>query len=604
MRNYFKIGFFSSLVALSGVTISYAERNSLPQQCQENPASGCLDNILNSLRLKIEAEPNISTRQEYLSGIAVTLITARRLEQAEQFTRDIQSENLRDQNLGSIASDYAEKGNLEDAQRVLESIKSPIIRGIVEVAILSADFNADSIDESLKRIAKIENLPLRESGRSEIAKDLALSGDYERAKEIADGMSEGGLRNHLFGWIALKQLDAISVEEAMVTLKSMTPVDQRMIAQSHLAKKLSDKGNETASTRLFEQTRKMLTQHDLDAERFMVVQEKLAMDNSDVGRQEIALEIALGITDPARKIGVFSHVADNYARKNDETAAVSLYTQSVREAQKVTPEPRKANILNMLSRRLALQGAAVEAAAIADTVKDPHSRALAMQEIGFTLLRQGDLVKAEQIFRKISDPDFKDHSLLHLAARLQEAGRTTEAIGTLDAVIDNISRRPGSPLLDIVYPPMAIVQLKTGRLEEATSSLMRISERDMRIENMLAVAKSAVEMGQVEFAGSLGEKALEETKHLESDDQKVRWLSKIILSEAAKIGADKIRTLVGLIEDDQQRNKLITALGFGLLDQGERIKARTLVGELGDRDTKDQFELVMLSWLLNDALKH
>ncbi|MFN3253404.1 tetratricopeptide repeat protein [Roseibium album] len=604
MRRVLQLSLISSLLIVSGTGMSLGQTSPMPQHCQVNPTSDCLDTILDRLLAKIEAEQDGNSRQEYLSGIAVTLISEGKFQRAERFARGIQADNLREQNLGSIASGYAENGQLDDARRVLKSIESPIIRGIVEVAISGADLDSDAVDENLQRLAKIENPSLRDSGFSEVAKEIALSGNYERAKEIAELMAPGGLKNHLLGWLALEQLDVSPIDDVIATLNGISPADQRVIAQSHLAKELSIRGNEAVSKRLFDQSRQMLDQLDLKADRILVLREKLAMDNSDAGNQQIALDIAQGIEDPVRKIGVYSYIAGNYANNAKKPQAIELLLRGVEKTKKIDPEPERANIQSMLSRRLAQLGAAAEAALIADFVEDIHSRSLAMQEIGFILLRQGDLAQAGQVFRQIPDPDFKDHTLLHLAVALQEAGQTDEAVDLLEEVIADVRQRPQSPLLDIIYPPMAVLQLKLERQDDAIVSLMQISDPDVRIEKLLSVAKHASKNGETKFAALLSEKALEETEQLKNTDRQMHWLSTMILQHPANFDLGDIEGLVGLIEEDQRKNSFITTLAYGFLDKGLADRAQMLINELADQETRDWFELAMLGLLLNDALKN
>lgn len=127
----------------------------------------------------------------------------------------IGSNDGRAQAMISVVPRYLEKGNVDLAAELANTVDDPFVRDRLLIAVAETCAAADDDEYALQLVEAMEDPGMQAQARERIGLKLASVGDIEKARSVADAMDH---RDNVLGGIAIRQAADGAVDEALRTI--------------------------------------------------------------------------------------------------------------------------------------------------------------------------------------------------------------------------------------------------------------------------------------------------------------------------------------------------------------------------------------------------
>ena len=598
MKSFPKL-LLTTAVLISG-SLAQAEAKPSLEACLAKPERACISTFTDEFLARTKGINDASRQADMRYGMAVQLIQAKQFEQAEQIARTVTATKIRQPIFGTLASEYARTGDVENARRILNGITDPVITTIVLSAIAEVELTPDALDKSLQKAKTLQDDGLRFTAFDAIAKKLVSAGRLKDAENTAGLITYAPSRDFLFERIAQKLIEQDRFDEAFAIIGKIETVSGRIISLTELAHLFHSNGRPDLRGHLLDEAHNRISLIQPGDAKQLRARVMLAENLAEFGQFGRALAIADSLERGRDKVSVWLRAVYTLRETGDASGARKLYEKIKQAAASAQKPTDRSQILTLLITHLTRVGDIEDAIELTQKVEEPGRRARELREIGASRLKEGFMDEAEAIFRSIAQSDMRAKNLLKVARQLLKTGRQSDAINLAQEAAGTAAELTDEAARDDLNSLLAEFHMASGDVAEAQSALTTIANNYIRGSALSELARMAQTDEQ---KNSIHEALAAEITRMEKadKDEMVKSFLRMAKLPAPFVTGKDTAKLAALIHDETARGQFVTAAAYLLIDAGDYQQARRLVQTFADKQTRVEFSVAELSWLLRKA---
>ncbi len=573
-----------------------------------------------ALFVRIRTTPPIpSADDETLWGMALEHAKLGDAEHALQIAMRICNPDTRETALQSVADTFFERGDCENALRVIRSLSDPYLRilyfsNIVESGKLQKPDSESLIREAERDARRIRNERQSKFAWFSICRMWMKLGEIERAWELAQNLPKTQLRHGLWGELAVLFAQKGDVERALeiaaqlpdkwqeesgqpispfglsIPTRQQELLTNRQAVLKAIAETLAKQGKVDEATKIAQSL-------ENEAVRSQVL-DALADARKRVGMSPIVTKAAEGTLKFTRQIeqqlgthGLFSPLTKSL----EEQVALS---KALNEARKLkTPEAKTARLVQIAmqfsyspQRKGTVAAILAEATHYAREIKSLSGKVQALERIAMCWERIGERDKAQSLLnetRKIQQ------RFLEVFGLKRDIVMNAAQSGCLTKLKEVIRKAPDPFIADLLLEQTVVELARNGQVKEALALVNEMARgKYWRQILVRRIAWQLADDGKVEDALALAAKLSAPFEKvslyrrvadvLRQRGQKERAI--VLLSEALK--------LTDLLSEETRKFELAQiACSFARL--GETNKALEVFSRSGLEDDNIRFEFAL-----------
>ncbi|MET1412056.1 hypothetical protein ABVF61_07315 [Roseibium sp. HPY-6] len=557
--------------------------------CIATPQAPCVDIIVNQLLAGSDSHPGAPADGEHANRIANMLALTPRLEQAEQVA-DLAPDQLRESVLGTIATHYAELGQLDEARRLMRLVQDIKTRDHMRHTIARTEIALGNEDVAGVLVGAIETPSIRDEALTTLAASLLDAGDFDGTFELSRSVSNPIVQSFVLGLIIASATEPEHIKRAIGQADEIKDPSDRITGLVQLAAFLASHGWQSDSLELFGKIEKDLEQLQISNDEKQKLQERLNGRLIELGFLDTAIPAIARVQNLDTRINLLTYVAEHHTIYGETEKAEAFYRQSLSLARTTSdPHARDEQLAHILTRlSLADIPLREQVHTFVDLIEDPKRRGEMLRFLALELAALGQLELAEKRLRSIDDPAIRIEGLMTLSRELAQSSLTERAQALFREVVEENEISGSFATLHIgTQQELIKTANRLGAFKRARDFVLQINERNTRIVALSEIALSALEAGNERNGRAWLHDAVREIEQVVDDTQRIDLAYRLVVWSERIGGLRENSVIAQMIKDDELRQLyLYEVAGHWLTIEGRQQDARELVDRFGSDDVK------------------
>ncbi|WP_299475032.1 hypothetical protein [uncultured Roseibium sp.] len=576
------------------------------EDCISAPEVPCVDIIVNQLLAGSDSHPGSPANGEHANRIVNLLALTPRLEQAEQVAY-LLPDQFRESVLGTIATHYAELGQLDEVRRLMRMVQDIETRDYIRFAIAKTEIALGNEDVAGVLVGAIESPSIRDDALSTLAASLIDAGNFDGTFELSRSVSNPIVRSFVLCLIIASATEPEHIKRAIGQADQIKDPSDRVKGLVQLAAFLASHEWQSEALELFARIEKDLEHLQISDDEKQNLQEILNGRLIELGFLDMAIPAIARVQNLDTRINLLTYVAHHYTIYGETEKAEAFYRQSL-DLARATSDPRaRDEQLAYILPRLSLADIALreQAHTFADLIEDPKRRGELLRILALEFAALGQFELAENRLRSIDDPAIRIEGLMTLSRDLAQSSMTARAQAIFREVVEEIETGGSFATLHIGTQQEIIKTAnQLGAFRRARDFVLQINEPNTRIIALSEIALATLEAGDEQNGRAWLHDAAREI------DQVIGAMQRIDLAYRLAIWSEHIgdlrenSTILQMIKDDELRQLYLYEVArHWLTIEGRQQDARELVDRFGSSDVRKSIREREIENALRKALR-
>ena len=461
--------------------------------------------------------------------------------------------------IATVVPRYLEKGNVDLAAELANSVDDPFTREKLLIAVASKCAQLDDDEYAMQLVEAIEDPGFQAQGYEQIGFAKADNGQFEKAGDIAVRMTHP---DAVYARIAIGQAAAGDDEAARKTIEEIEFPRDAVTALNGMAAQRKSEGDDAGATEILLLAQKEADEIEHDEERIRTyceignlfvdagdktrafqIFEKARADAEELGsihRDAHLAHVAIGflhsgsidaadrtldvVSDKTQIASVILAFArDHWQRDEKDEAFEALEEADAILRSQGENETRDSRSKFLLMATVAAQFAGFQKCErgmeTADRIPDEAQKTSALSQIAQIATTQGSYPIAEQAVSEIAGELDRTLTPIFMSRAASNAGDNDKADELLMNAADSISRLSEPTMRFAAYSELSRAYLAKGDMSAATkafgdamATLLEVRNSNFRVSSLVELSKL-----QDEFANELSEQQAETLRRFLQD---------------------------------------------------------------------------------------